>query len=150
MKNAVNESIVENAALDWFQQLGYSCMNGLLIAPEEPAAERESFNDVMLRGRLGDASRRPNVSIPQEAHEEALRKVLVADVPSFIGNNRVLHRMLRNGVEVKYKRPDGSIAGDRVRLIDFNNPDANDWLAVKPSTIVDRISSSSLTAYLWR
>ena len=133
----LTESIVEDAALSWFAELGYACTNGLLIAPGEPAAERDSFGDVFLVARLRDAVIRLNPTIPMEAQEEALRKVLHHDVPSFIGKNRQLHRMLRDGVEVEYKRPDGSIAGDRVRLIDFNNSDANDWLAVNQFTVIE-------------
>lgn len=133
--SGLTESIVEDAALSWFAELGYGCTNGLLIAPGEPLAERESFGDVWLAARLRDAIRRINPAIPVDAQEDALRKALRHDVVSFIGRNRQLHRMLRDGVEVECKRPDGSIAGDRVRLIDFNNPDANDWLAVNQFTV---------------
>ena len=126
----VNESIEEDAALNWFAALGYAQTNGLLIAPCEPTSERDSFNEVILHGRLRDAIGRLNPAIPYEAQEEAVRKVLLVDVLSLIGNNRQLHRMLRDGVEVEYKRPDGSVAGDRVRLVDFNDANANDWLAV--------------------
>ena len=46
--------------------------------------------------------------------------------------------MLRDGVPVEYRREDGSIAGDHVRaLIDFHNPDANDWLAVNQFTVIE-------------
>ena len=114
---ALNESIVEDAALSWFAELGYACTNGLLIAPGEPAAERKSFGDAFLVGRLREAIIRLNPTIPVEAQEDALRKILHLDVASFIGKNRQLHRMLRDGVEVEFKRPDGSIAGDRVRMI---------------------------------
>lgn len=133
---SVNESIVEEAALDWFEAMGYARTNGLLIAPGEPASERDSFSEVILRGRLRDAIGRLNATIPYEGREEALRKVLLANMPSLIGNNRQLHRFLRDGVEVEYKRPDGSIAGDRVRLIDFSNADANDWLVVNQLTVI--------------
>src|SRR3989454_3598246 len=51
--------------------------------------------------------------------------------------NRAFHRMLRDGVPVEYRRDDGSIAGDHVRLIDFDNPDANDWLAVNQFTVIE-------------
>ena len=134
---SLNESTVEDAALGWFEELGYARTNGLLIAPGEPVSERTSFSEVMLRGRLRDAIGRLNTVIPHEAQEEALRKVLLADMPSLIGNNRQLHRLLRDGVEVEYKRADGSIAGNRVRLIDFNNPDANDWLAANQFTVIE-------------
>jgi type I restriction enzyme, R subunit len=133
----LNESIVEDATLEWFGELGYSCTNGLRIAPGEPAAERVSFGEVVLVSRLSEAIRRLNVSIPEEAREEALRKVLRVGTPSLTQTNRAFHRMLRDGVPVEYPRTDGSIAGDHVRLIDFGNAAANDWLAVNQFTVIE-------------
>lgn len=133
----LNESIVENAALEWFGDLGYAIGTGPDIAPGEPAAERSSFSDVILMSRLQDAIRRLNPQIPPEAQDEALRKVVRLDTASFIGNNRAFHKMLRDGVEVEYSRLDGSIAGDRVRLVDFSRPAANDWLAVNQFTVIE-------------
>src|SRR5436190_1037770 len=75
--------------------------------------------------------------IPSDPREEALRKVLRHDAPSVVGNNRSFHRMLRDGVPVEFRREDGTIAGDHVRLIDFGNPDTNDWLAVNQFTVIE-------------
>jgi type I restriction enzyme R subunit len=133
----LNESIVENATLEWFSDLGYALATGPDIAPGEPASERSSFADVILVRRLQDAIRRLNPQIPPEAQDEALRKVVRLDTASFIGNNRAFHKMLRDGVEVEYSRLDGSIAGDRVRLVDFGRPAANDWFAVNQFTIIE-------------
>ena len=49
---SLNESIVEDAALEWFGELGYAVSHGPQLAPGEPAAERDSFTDVVLVGRL--------------------------------------------------------------------------------------------------
>src|SRR5437868_6072253 len=132
-----SESTVENAALSWFAELDYAIANAPHLAPGEIAAERSSFSDVLLVGRLRDAIARLNPAIPSEVREEALRKVLRADAPSLVGNNRAFHRMLRDGVPVEYRRDDGSIAGDHVRLIDFDNLDANDCLAVNQLTVIE-------------
>ncbi|MEY2724140.1 MAG: hypothetical protein RLZZ458_7 [Planctomycetota bacterium] len=59
------------------------------------------------------------------------------DTASRIGNNRAFYKMLRDGVEVEYSRPDGSIAGDCVRLVDFARPGANDWFAVNQFTVIE-------------
>ncbi len=134
---SLNEAIVEDAAMTWFSELGYSVGYGPKIAPGEPDAERSSFGDVVLVGRLQDAIQRLNPLIPQEGQEEALRKVLRLDSPSFIGNNRAFHKMLRDGVEVEYSRADGSIAGDRVCLVDFLDPAANDWFVVNQFTVIE-------------
>ena len=135
--NQINESVVEEAALEWFGELGYSVGHGPEMAPGEPAAERDSFADVVLVGRLCAAIRRLNPAIPEEAREEALRKVLRVGTPSLTQTNRAFHRMLREGVPVEYSRPDGSIAGDHARLIDFDDVRANDWLAVNQFTVIE-------------
>ncbi|MBK7956041.1 MAG: type I restriction endonuclease subunit R [Candidatus Accumulibacter sp.] len=134
---SLNESIVENAALEWFGDLGYAIGHGPHLAPGEPAAERDSFGEVVLVGRLREAIRRLNPAIPEEAREEALRKVLRVGTPSLTQTNRAFHRMLRDGVPVEYPRPDGSIAGDHVRLVDFGDVRANDWLAENQLTVIE-------------
>lgn len=135
-ESGINEAAVENAALSWFSDLGYAVVNGEQIAPGEPDAERQSYGDVVLAGRLCDAIDRLNPDIPAQAREEAIRKVLTTDSPSLIVNNRAFHRMLRDGVEVEYNRPDGTIAGDRVRLAD-DDPEENDFLAVNQFTVIE-------------
>ena len=136
-KTDFNESTVEEAGLSWFEGLGYGVAYGPNIAPGEPGAMRDSFDQVVLVERLRQAIDRINPAIPQEAREEALRKVLRPDSPSLVGANRTFHRMLRDGVEVEYRRKDGSIAGDRVQLIDYDDPDNNDWLAVNQFTVIE-------------
>jgi type I restriction enzyme R subunit len=133
----LNESVVEDAALTWFGELGYAVGHGPHLAPGEPAAERDSFGEVVLVGRFREAIRRLNPVIPEEAREEALRKVLRVATPSLVQTNRIFHRMLRNGVEVEYPRSDGSIAGDHVRLVDFGDVGANDWLAINQFTVIE-------------
>ncbi|MFZ4779237.1 MAG: type I restriction endonuclease, partial [Terrimicrobiaceae bacterium] len=134
---SLNESIVENATLEWFGELGYEVGHGPHLAPGEPAAERKSFGGVVLVGRLRSAIRLLNPFIPEEARDEALRKVLRVGTPSLTQTNRTFHRMLRDGVPVEYPRPDGSIAGDHVRLLDFDDPRANDWLVVNQFTVIE-------------
>ena len=133
----LNESIVEEATLEWFGELGYAVGHGPLLAPGEPAAERASFADVVLVGRLRDAIARLNPAIPEEAREDALRKVLRVATPSLVQTNRAFHRLLRDGVVVEYPRPDGSIAGDHVRLLDFSAVAANGWLALNQFTVIE-------------
>lgn len=137
MTIAINESHVEAAAIEWFQELGYAFVHGPEIAPGESAAERDSFADVVLVGRLRDAVERLNPHVPAEAQEEALRKVLRVESPSLVATNRAFHAMVRDGVEVEYRRPDGTIAGDRVRLVDFDDADMNDWVVLNQFTVVE-------------
>ena len=66
---SLNENTVEAAALEWFGELGYAVGHGPHIAPGEPAAERDSFGEVVLVGRLREAIRRFNPAIPEQARD---------------------------------------------------------------------------------
>ena len=134
---SITEETVEKVAIDWFLSMGYSYVNGLSMAPGEACSERDSFKDVVLERRLRDAIDRLNPQIPSEAREDAFRKVLLVEGPSLIAANQRFHSMLSEGVSVEYRRPDGSIAGDRVRLVDFANADMNDWLVVNQFTVIE-------------
>ena len=134
---SLNESTVEDAALEWFGALGYAIGYGPQLAPGELAAERASFGDVVLVGRLREAIRRLNPVIPEDAREEALRKLLRVGTPSLVQTNRAFHKMLRDGVPMEYPRTDGSIAGDHVRLMDFDDARANDWFVVNQFTVIE-------------
>ena len=133
----LNESTVEDAALEWFGALGYAVAHGPHLAPGEIESERYSFSEVVLVARLRAAIQRLNPAIPDEAREDALRKVLRVATPSLAQTNRAFHKMLRDGVPVEYPRADGSIKGDFARLVDFADEDANDWLAVNQYTVIE-------------
>ena len=132
-----NESHVEDAALSWLAELDYAVRHGPHLAPAEPETERNSFADVILVALFRAAIRAINPRIPEEAREDALRKVLRIGTPSLTQTNRAFQKMLREGVPVEYSRADGSIAGDFVKLIESSNVDANDWLAVNQFTVIE-------------
>ena len=135
--NKIYESDIEEASLEWLADLGYTILHGPDIAPDTPNAERSTYNEVILMQRLRDAVARLNPKIPADAQEEAIRKVLNPDSPALVPNNRAFHLMLVDGIEVEYRQPDGTIRGERVRLIDFDTPENNDWLAVNQFTVVE-------------
>jgi hypothetical protein len=132
-----SESIVEEAALSWLRGLGWAVAHGPDIAVGEPGAERSDpdYRDVVLERRLRQALARLNPNLPPEALEDAYRKLTRVDAPSLVHRNRAVHRMLVDGVTVEYRRPDGSIAGAQARVVDFDLPAANDWLAVNQFTV---------------
>jgi type I restriction enzyme, R subunit len=134
--SGIHESHIEELTLDWFQEMDWSILHGPDIAPDEPASERESYSDVVLRSRLESAIDSLNPKLLAQAKEEALRKVLVADSPSVIQRNRAFHKMLADGVTVEVAE-DGAIRGEQVKLVDFENPDANDWLVVNQFTVME-------------
>ena len=131
------ESHVEDAALEWLAQLGYEVLHGPDISPEGQTPQRISYDQVLLTPRLGKTLKRLNPHLPAETLEEVLRKVQQTETPSLIEENRRLHRYLIEGVPVEVVREDGSIGGDVARLIDFDDVDANDWLAVNQYTVVE-------------
>ena len=133
----MGQSTVEEAALEWFEALGYGVAHGPHLAPGEIGAERDTFSDVALQGRLRTAIQRLNPAMPGEAREDALRKVLRIATGSLTQTNRAFHKLLRDGVPVEYPRTDGSIKGDFARLVDFTDVDANDWLAVNQYTVIE-------------
>jgi len=137
MSGGFTESVVEKAALDWLRELGYAVAHGPEILPGEPGTEREKFEEAFLPARLRSAIERLNLGIPADALDEAYRKVTRIDTPLLVDANHNSHSWLVNGVPVEYARKDGSIAGDLVRLVDFEDLDANDFLAVNQFTMIE-------------
>lgn len=139
MISSFTESVVEEAALEWLAGLGYAVLGGTDISVGEPGAERcdPGYRDVLLEGRLRDALVGLNPDLPPEALDDAFRKLARITSPSLITRNRNLHKMLVDGVNVEYARPDGSIAGAQARVVDFDTAENNNWLAVNQFTVVD-------------
>jgi len=129
-KGDFSESVVERAALAWLEGMGYTHVAGTTITPGESSHERDAFDQPFLAGRLREALQRLNPGVSADALDEAFRRVSRLDGPDLVSRNRHIHRMLIDGVTVEEKRPDGSIGGVIVRLIDFDEPGNNDWLAV--------------------
>ena len=132
-----NETDVELATLEWLQELGYETLFGPEIAPGEPGAERDDYQQVFLESRFRDALARLNPKIPADSLDEAFRRVIRTDTPSLIENNRQFHRLLVDGVDVEYQADDRTVH-DKVWLVDFDNPENNDWLAVNQYTVIDQ------------
>jgi len=137
MSIGIAESHVEEAALAWLAELGYGTANGLEIGPDGSKPERGAYHDVVLAGRLRAAIARLNPTLAREVREEAFRKLLQTETPVLVEENRRLHRHLIEGVPLEVSRDDGSIAGEYVRIIDFDDPAANDWLAVNQFTVIE-------------
>ena len=135
--NKIYESDVEETALEWFANLDYAVLHGPDIAPNTPDAERATYNEVILTNRLRDAVDRLNPEIPTDAQEEAIRKVRNPDSHALVQNNRAFHQMLVDGIEIEYRQLDGTVRGARVRFVDFDTPENNDWLAVNQFTVVE-------------
>ncbi len=135
--NGFSESVVEDAALDWLGKLGWSIARGPDLAPGAPETERADYGEVVLERRLRDALDRLNPGLPAEALDDAFRKLVRPEGAVLEVRNRAFHRMLTDGVTVEYRAEGGAIRGAQVRVIDFDDPDADDWLAVNQFTVVE-------------
>jgi len=132
----ITEGIVEEACLGYFQALGYSTLPGPLIGPGGEAEERSSWDQVILIGRLIDAVARINPKLPGSVVEQVVARVLRAESQSAMAENERVHRLLTEGVPVEHRGADGSVRTALAWLVDWDHPEANDWLAVNQLTVV--------------
>ena len=133
----LTEADVEAAALAWLRDLGWQTAHGPDVAPDTPGVERNDYGQVVLEGRFRDALARLNPSLPTSALEDAFRKLTHPEGATLEARNRSFHRMLVNGINVEYWTSDGVIRGEQAQVVDFDNPDNNDWLAVNQFTVTE-------------
>ena len=132
-----NEEQLEEAGLAWFEELNYTTVFGPDISPGGEYQERTDYTEVVLKDRLRNSIYSINPDIPNEALEDAIRKILIPKEPSLIENNRNFHQMVTDGIDVEYEREDGSIKGDKVWIFDKENLDNNDWLLVNQFAVLE-------------
>ena len=132
----MHEADIEALALERLQAQGYAYCNGADMAPEGAPALRSSPGEVVLEPLLRAAVDRLNPSMPQSAREEAVRIVLRLSSPDLVTANEAFHDMLTRGVPVSYQK-DGTERGDLVRLVDFERPEDNHFLAVNQFSVTE-------------
>jgi type I restriction enzyme, R subunit len=130
----ITEDHLEQLALTWFQDAGWEYCYGPDIAPDGNAPERADYRQVVLADRMIDALRRLNPGMPKAVLDEVVHRVGKLHEPSLIQSNRVFHELLLDGVAVEVET-DGVKRGDRVRLVDFEQPENNRFLVVNQFTI---------------
>ena len=131
------EADVEQAVLSWLSGLSWKTVHGPDIAPGTSNAERDVYDQVVLDYRLRDAISLLNPSLPASALDDAYQKLTYPQGSTLESRNRAFHLMLVNGVEIEYQNSDGQVRGDLVRVIDFDDPANNDWLAVNQFTVTE-------------
>lgn len=132
-----NEATVEDAALEYFAELGYHTVYGPHIAPGETGAERDSYDQVLLLDRLHNAVSRINPDLSAEIIDEALKKLQRPESQDLIAENFRMHSLITHGVAVEHRGQDGQVRTVRVWLVDFVVPQNNDWVAVNQFTIIE-------------
>ncbi len=131
-----NEATIEDAALDYFREAGYATAWGPHLAPGEPGQERESFQDVILEGRLRASISRINIGLDDTLIDEAIKKLRRAESQNAIDENYRIHKIITEGVSIEHRAADGEVRTSRIWLVDYEQPTRNDWLAVNQFTIV--------------
>ena len=134
----LTEADVESAALEWLAALGWQTAHGPDIGPGGPNEERADYGSVVLEQRLRDALARLNADLPSEALEDAFRKLTRPEGSTIEARNRAFHRMLAEGVNVEYRTAAGAIRGAQAAVLDYDEPAANDFLAVNQVTVSER------------
>jgi type I restriction enzyme R subunit len=130
------EFAVEQTLLEQLAKLKYKVETEDNIGPDGKFPERESHSEVILIKRLLDAAKRINNKIPKQAIEEAVKKLTQNELPQLTAENRRIHKLLIEGVDIEYEDKEGFVSG-KVNLIDFENIENNDWLAVNQYVVID-------------
>ena len=133
--STLTEANVEQITLSWLSTIRWQTAYGPDIAPNTPGAERADFTQVVLEERLRDALLNLNPDLPASALEGGLRCLINPDGPNLETRNRAFHRTLTNGVTVDVRGPDGTTTGVPAKVVDFEDPANNDWLAVNQFTV---------------
>jgi len=137
MSSRFTEDHVEQACLDWLEALGYSTLHGPDSSPDGDTPERAAYDANILIERFKSAFHNINPHLSADACDYALRKLQQTELPTLIEENRRIHKLIVDGVDVDITREDGSISTDKAKLIDFENPANNDWLAVNQFTVIE-------------
>ena len=135
MTAGLTEAVVEDAAFDWLKSLGWTIAHGPDIAPGAATAARTDYGQVILEQQLRNALARLNPLLPTNALDDAFRKLTLPEGATLEARNRTFHRMLVDGVTVEYRANDGSIRGMQAQVINFDDVEASDWLAVNQFTV---------------
>ncbi|TWT18981.1 type I restriction endonuclease subunit R [Luteimonas wenzhouensis] len=133
----LSEAELEQSLLEQLRGLGYSIEREEDIGPDGHRPERESHDEVVLRRRFEDAVARLNPGVPPEARQDAIGRVTQSELPALLEENRRLHRLMTEGVDVEYYADDGTLTAGKVALLDFEHPENNDWLAVRQFVVIN-------------
>ncbi len=131
----MNENVVEQAALGWFESLGWDIARGAEISPGTETPLRDRYEDVVLEPRLRAAMRKINEHLPEDTIEQAIRVVTRPPEPTLEQNNRWFHGLLTDGIDVEYRTTEGETRGDKAWVVDFGRPERNDLLVVNQFTV---------------
>jgi type I restriction enzyme R subunit len=135
VRSFIAESGVEEVCLEYFADLGWLVLHGPDIAPNEPAAERSSYRDVLLEGRLRSAISWLNPELPSEAVDQVVATVRRPESADVLAENWRVHRLLTQGVPVEIRDEGGELRHELAWLVDFDQPERNDFVVVNQMSV---------------
>ena len=131
------ENDLEQAVLEWFQDLGYQTQYGPDISPGGSFSERESFGDVVLYDRLHSALKRINKQYSNDTISELVKKITRQQSLSIVQNNVAFQKLLTDGIDVEVKQKDGSIKTEKAYIFDARDIENNEFLAINQYTVIE-------------
>ena len=134
--NILSENAIEQFTIELLKSKAYNFYHGPDIAPDGETPMRTAFDEVVLREKLERAVMRLNPSVKEEVRDEAIKSVLRIASPDTLANNEAFHRLLTEGVPVSTYQ-DGMERGERVWLVDFEDPWNNEFTVVNQFTIIE-------------
>ena len=90
---------------------------------------RESYRDILLTRYFRDALKKLNPWITENQMDEALEHRL--STSSLLQINEEKYFLIREGIPVTVKKPNGQTETKKAAVLDFQNPDNNYFLAIK-------------------
>lgn len=133
----LNEGTVEDAALEYFRQLGYQTEWGPRIAPDGENPDRSDYREVVLHDRLQRVAERINSKFDISLIQDAIKRLERAESQNELSENARVHKLLTKGVPVEHRGKDGMVRTEQIKLIDFDHLDNNDWLVVNQFTVIE-------------
>jgi type I restriction enzyme R subunit len=149
MTITINEdTYAERPALEWLEKAQWTLAEGKDLTPGSPSAERASYQDVLLTDRLRGAIKELNPELPSSAIDSVVATVRATDSPAPILDHQAFHRLLTAGVPVTYRDETGVERSVRAKLIDWLQPERNDFLAVRQVVIIGPTNKNDRTDVL--
>jgi type I restriction enzyme, R subunit len=126
------DQLVEQPAIALFDELGWDHINAYneTLGPDGTLG-RDNKSEVFLTKRLRAAVARLNAETHPEAIDQAVREITrPRTVMHYARANKEIHALIRDRVEVSVRQPDGTTLPERLTVIDWENPENNDFLLV--------------------
>ncbi|MDD2267922.1 MAG: type I restriction endonuclease subunit R [Eubacteriales bacterium] len=131
------EDHLEQAVMEWFQGLGYQTLYGPDISPDGSFAERESFGDVVLYGRLHSALKRINRQYSERVIDELVKKITRQLSLSISQNNAAFQKIITDGIDVEVRQKGGGVKTEKAYIFDLSDIENNEFLAIHQYTIIE-------------